>query len=150
MLVMRRLLYLLSGLFLCVSAMAQGVIRGQVTSKTDNKPLSNVTVNVKGTNRSTETDENGNFSIEASKGQTLLISSVGFTTVEVKVGSGNVNVSLEIGESPLAEVVVTALGIRKERKALGYSVTELGAQELMKNKNTNIVNSLTGKVTGDN
>src|SRR4051812_49301448 len=150
MLVMRRLLYLLSGLFLCVSAMAQGVIRGQVTSKTDNKPLSNVTVSVKGTNRSTETDENGNFSIEATKGETLLISSVGFTTVEVKVGSGNVNVSLEIGESPLAEVVVTALGIRKERKALGYSVTELGAQELMKNKNTNVVNSLTGKVPGVN
>jgi hypothetical protein len=148
--VMRRLLYLLSGLFLCVSAMAQGVIKGQVTSKADNKPLSNVTVSVKGTNRSTETDQNGNFSIEATKGETLLITSVGFTAVEVKVGSGNVNVSLEIGESRLDEVVVTAMGIKKERKALGYSVTELNAEELMKNKNTNVVNSLTGKVPGVN
>jgi len=114
---MSRLLYLLFGLFLCVSAMAQGVIRGQVTSKADNKPLSNVTVSVKETNRSTETDQNGNFSIEAAKGQTLVISSVGFTAVEVKVGSGNVNVSLEIGQSQLGEVVVTALGQLKE--ALG-------------------------------
>jgi TonB-linked SusC/RagA family outer membrane protein len=147
---MRRLLYLLSGLFLCVSAMAQGVIKGQVTSKADNKPLGSVTVSVKGTNRSTETDQDGNFSIEATKGETLLISHVGFTAVEVKVGSGNVNVSLEIGESQLGEVVVTAMGIRKERKALGYSVTELGAHELMQNKNTNVVNSLTGKVPGVN
>jgi len=147
---MRRLLYLLSGLFLCVSAMAQGVIRGQVTSKAENKPLSNVTVSVKGTTRSTETDQNGNFSIEATKGETLLITSVGYTAVEVKVGSGNVNVSLEIGESRLDEVVVTAMGIKKERKALGYSVTELNAEELMKNKNTNVVNSLTGKVPGVN
>src|SRR5437764_6192424 len=55
-----------------------------------------------------------------------------------------------ISENNMNEVEVTALGIRKERKALGYSVTELNAQELMKNKNTNIVNSLAGKVPGVN
>ena len=148
---MRRLLYLMIGLFLCGSAMAQGIITGQVTSQSDNKPMSGVTVSVKGTNRTTQTDENGNFSINASRGQTLQFSFVGFAATEVKVGtSGTISVSLAGQEAQMGEVVVTALGIRKERKALGYSVTELSAQELMKNKNTNIVNSLTGKVPGVN
>jgi ferric enterobactin receptor len=150
MLFMRRLLYLMFGLFLCVSSMAQGLITGHVTSKSDNKPMSGVSVTIKGTNRSTQTDENGNFSINASQGQTLQFSSVGYTAAEAKVGSGSVNVSLVSEESQLGEIVVTALGIKKERKALGYSVSDLSAQELMKNKNTNVVNSLAGKVPGVN
>lgn len=148
---MRRLLYLMFGLFLCVSALAQGLIKGQVTSKTDNKPISGVTVTVKGTKRSTQTDQNGNFSINAAQGDVLQFTSIGYGTAEVTVGSSStVEVSLSNQEAQLGEVVVTALGIKKERKALGYSVTELNAQELMKNKNTNVVNSLAGKVPGVN
>jgi ferric enterobactin receptor len=148
---MRRLLYLLFGLFLCASAMAQGIIKGHVTSQNDNTPLRGVTVTVKGTNRSTQTDESGNFSINAAQGEVLQFSFVGFAPSEVKVGRGsNLDVSLGNQESQMGEVVVTALGIKKERKALGYSVTDLSAQELMKNKNTNVVNSLVGKVPGVN
>ena len=151
MLIMRRLLYLMFGLFLCVAAIAQGLITGRVTSKSDNKPVSGVTVTVKGTNRSTQTDQNGNFSINATQGQVLQFTSVGYGTTEVTVGSSSsVDVSLASQEGQLGEVVVTALGIKKERKALGYSVTELNAQELMKNKNTNVINSLAGKVPGVN
>lgn len=76
---------------------------------------------------------------------------IGMQTKEATVGnSGTVSLQLSASENALSEVVVTALGIRKEQKALGYSVTQLSAQELMKNKNTNVVNSLAGKVPGVN
>src|SRR5690606_8727598 len=79
-----------------------------------------------------------------------VISSSGYSEKEIAVGSSSrYDVTLEEAGN-LGEVVVTALGIKKERKALGYSVTDLSATELMKNKNTNIVNSLTGKVPGVN
>jgi len=131
--------------------MAQGLISGRVTSKSDNKPMSGVSVSVKGTLRNTQTDENGNFSISASAGEVLQFTSVGYATIEAKVGSSaSINISLSNQEAQMGEVVVTALGIKRERKALGYSVSDLNAQELMKNKNANIVNSLAGKVAGVN
>jgi hypothetical protein len=68
-----------------------------------------------------------------------------------KVGNSNsMDVTLNSLQTQLGEVVVTALGIKKERKALGYAVTDLSAMELMKNKNTNVINSLAGKVPGVN
>src|SRR3954469_8580462 len=107
--IMRRLLYLMFGLFLCVSAMAQGIITGHVTSQSDNKPISGVSVTVKGSTRSTQTDESGNFSINASPGQVLQFSSVGFATMEVKVGnSATLNATLASQDSQMGEVVVTA------------------------------------------
>ncbi|RYF86471.1 MAG: SusC/RagA family TonB-linked outer membrane protein [Chitinophagaceae bacterium] len=106
---------------------------------------------VKNTNRVTQTDGNGRFSIQAATGETLVFTSIGYELQELKVGNGSsVSVSMNAAGNNMNEVVVTALGIKKERKALGYSVTELNAQELMKNKNTNIVNSLVGKVPGVN
>jgi TonB-linked SusC/RagA family outer membrane protein len=137
---------------LSLSVMAQEkTISGSVRSSNGNAPLERVSIKVLGTTRGTLTDANGNFSITASSGQVLQFTYVGFTTYETTVGSSS---SLEITLTPrgeqIGEVVVTALGIKKERKALGYSVTDLNAQELMKNKNTNIVNSLAGKVAGVN
>jgi TonB-linked SusC/RagA family outer membrane protein len=124
-------------------------ISGSVLSQ-DNTPVVGATVLVKGKRTGTKTDTNGAFTITANKGDVLVISSVGYTTQQVRVDGNTVNVTLPLTESTLGEVVVTALGIKKERKALGYSVTELSAQELMKNKNTNVVNSLAGKVPGVN
>ncbi|HEY8690811.1 MAG TPA: SusC/RagA family TonB-linked outer membrane protein [Chitinophagaceae bacterium] len=124
-------------------------ISGSVLSQ-DNTPVVGATVLVKGKKTGTKTDTNGAFTITANKGDVLVISSVGYTTQQVTVDGNTINVTLPLTESTLGEVVVTALGIKKERKALGYSVTELNAQELMKNKNTNIVNSLAGKVPGVN
>lgn len=129
--------------------MAQGVpISGTVLSD-DGTPLVGVTVTVGGTNRSTITDEKGKFTINANANAILEFSHVSHVSQKVKARAG-MEVRLEKSATQLGEVVVTAMGIKKERKALGYSVTELSAQELMKNKNTNLVNSLTGKVPGVN
>ena len=124
-------------------------ISGSVLSQ-DNTPIAGATVLVKGKKTGTKTDANGTFTITANKGDVLVISSVGYTTQQVRVDGNSVSVTLPITESTLNEVVITALGIKKERKALGYSVSDLSAQELMKNKNTNVVNSLAGKVPGVN
>ena len=137
---------------LSLSVMAQEkTITGTVISSNGNAPLALVSIKVVGTTRGTMTDANGKFSITASSGQVLQFTYVGHTTYETTVGtSNNLDITLTIGQEQIGEVVVTAMGIKKERKALGYSVTDLNAQELMKNKNTNIVNSLAGKVAGVN
>lgn len=129
----------------------QRTISGTVTAEESNAPLQGVTVKVKGTNRATQTDANGNYSISATSPEILEFSYVGYESTEVRVGTGNnVSVSLKLSGTTIGEVVVTAMGIKKERKALGYSVTELKASELMKNKNTNVINSLAAKVPGVN
>jgi ferric enterobactin receptor len=128
----------------------QRKISGTVLAEDNKTPLQGVTVKVKGTNRVTQTDAQGTFSINASPDETLQFTYVGYQTFEVKAGTGNVQVNLKLTDATMGEVVITALGIKKERKALGYSVTDLSAQELMKNKNTNIINSLAGKVPGVN
>lgn len=144
-LVMLILLGMISG-----NLVAQGVpITGTVLSD-DGNPLAGATVLVAGTTRATTTDNAGKFTINAAEGATLEFSYVGLSTQRVKAAPG-MEVRLSEGESvAMNDVVVTAFGVKKERKALGYSVTELNAAELMKNKNTNVVNSLAGKVPGVN
>ena len=125
-------------------------ITGTVVSQ-DETPIIGASVIIKGKTTGTQTDPNGKFTITAVPRDILVISAVGFTTMQTKVGnSSTISITLQKGEGQLQEVVVTALGIKKERKALGYSVTELDSKELMKNKNTNVINSLAGKVPGVN
>lgn len=125
-------------------------ITGTVASE-EGTPLEGVTVKVKNRKQVTLTDGAGNFKIQAAVGDVLQLTSVGYETLEVKIEKTSLEkIVLKKSVGSLGEVVVTALGIKKERKALGYAVTELNAQELMKNKNTNIVNSLAGKVPGVN
>ncbi len=114
------------------------------------EPLIGATVQVKGTNRVTATDIDGKYSIQAAPGSTLEIKYVGAPTKEVKVTGATVDVNMDDANALLDEVVVTALGIKKERKALGYNVTDLKSEEILKNKNTNVINSLAGKVPGVN
>lgn len=129
--------------------MAQGVpINGTVLSD-DGSPLAGVTVTIISAGRATVTDSKGKFTINASDGAMLEFTYIGYATQSVKAAAG-MEVRLLKSEVQMNEVVVTAMGIKKERKALGYSVTELNAAELMKNKNTNVVNSLAGKVPGVN
>ena len=111
------------------------------------EPLIGATVMLKGTKRGVTTDVNGRFSIDAPNGSTLIVSYVGMVTREIKVGGAPVNVTLE-GGNALDEVVVTALGIKRDKKSLGYAVDDINAEELMKNKNTNAINSLAGKIAG--
>ncbi|MDR0791899.1 MAG: SusC/RagA family TonB-linked outer membrane protein [Chitinophagaceae bacterium] len=140
-------------LLLCLTgAFAQTkTVRGKIVNE-NGSPLEGVVVKVDGANTATQTDAGGNFIIRAAQGQTLIISYVGYGTQLIKVSAGEnvLNISLQVSVAEQDQVVVTAMGIKKERKALGYSVSDLSAQELMKNKNTNIINSLAGKVPGVN
>ncbi len=111
-------------------------------------PLLGVNILVKGTATGTQSDFDGNYSITASTGQTLVFSYVGFTEKEVPVGTTNkINVTLKQGES-LNEVVITALGVSREKKSLGYAVQDLNSEEINQTKPTNALNSLSGKVAG--
>src|SRR5688500_2891478 len=126
----------------------------QVTGKiVDSKgePLPLASVVVKGTSNGVTADENGNFSINVTgNNNTLIISSAGLQPKEIRLGTGNTyNISLD-ETGGLAEVVVTALGVRQEKKALGYAVQEVGARELTRGRDLSIVNGLQGKVAGVN
>jgi TonB-linked SusC/RagA family outer membrane protein len=149
-----RMFFVFSMLFFLLPASMKAqerTITGTIVSENTNSPLSGVTIRVKGTRRIVQTDENGKFSIKASNGEILEVSYVGYETTEFKIGaSATISISLKAGDNMMGGVVVTALGIKKERKALGYSVSDLNAEELMKNKNTNVINSLVGKVPGVN
>ena len=115
------------------------------------EPIIGASVLVKGSGTGTVTDINGKFSVEAPVGSTLVVSFVGYATEEVKVGAASdYTVTLKDDTQSLSEVVVTAMGIKKEKKALGYSVSDINSKELMKNKQTNVVNSLAGKIPGVN
>lgn len=130
------------------SALAQMLnVNGTVTDNTG-EPLMGVSVLVKGTPTGCSTDLDGNFTIKAEKGSTLLFSYVGMDPQEVKVENENhLDIVMKENATALDEVVVTALGIKREKKALGYAVTEIKGEDL----NANVVNpvsALQGKVAG--
>lgn len=139
--------------FLCCCAMMsfaqQKTITGTIKDN-NGVPVANASVIVKGTNNGTASDANGNFSIEANGSNPVLeISSVNFKTQEVSVGKQNhIEISLEKGSAALQEVVVTALGIERSKKSLGYSVQQVSGQTLTEAREPNLVNDLTGKVSG--
>ena len=132
------------------SAMAQTNKVTGVVRDANGDPLIGATVKVKGTTRGTATDIDGKYSIVASPGNTLVISYVGSQPMEVTVTGSTMDVAMQDNNTNLSEVVVTALGIKKERKSLGYAVDDLKADELMRNKSANPINSLSGKIAGVN
>ena len=136
---------------LSLSAWAQNVkVSGTVVDITG-EPLIGVYVLVEGTTTGTSTDVDGTYALECAGDATLKFSLMGMKDVIVPVnGKAVINVTMEEDAVLLEDVVVTALGIKKDRKALGYSVTEMKAEELLKNKQTNVVNSLAGKIAGVN
>ena len=120
---------------------------GNVTDE-NGIPLPGASVIVQGTNSGVVTDFDGNFSIETSIGETLVISFVGYASQSIMVNS---NSSLSIQLTPdvlLDEVVVTALGISREKKSLGYAVSEISGDNVNTIKDNNLANSLSGKVAG--
>ncbi|SFT15689.1 TonB-linked outer membrane protein, SusC/RagA family [Zhouia amylolytica] len=127
-------------------------VTGTVTDADDGSPLPGVNVILKGTSNGTSTDFDGNFNISNIPDNGVLVFSIiGYTSKEVAVqGMTSINVSLKESAEQLGEVVVTALGIQKEQKALGYSLTEVGGEELSTIKQTNAINALQGKVAGVN
>ena len=128
----------------------QRTVTGTVLSA-DNSPIVGATVLLKGKTSGTQTDTYGHFNINASSGDILNVSAVGFTSKEISVGSSSsLSVILERGSGQLEEVVVTAMGIQREKKALGYAVQDIKSEELLKNKDANLINSLNGKIAGVN
>ncbi|MCL6274653.1 SusC/RagA family TonB-linked outer membrane protein [Muricauda sp. 2012CJ35-5] len=138
--------------FLCMNGMmAQGTtVSGTVTDTSTGTPIPGVTVVEKGTSNGTSTDFDGNYTITVSNGSAVLVfTSIGFTDQEIAVGGqSSINVSLAEDVELLDEVVVTALGITREKKSLGYSVTEVDGSAVSLAKEPNVVNSLAGKVAG--
>jgi TonB-linked SusC/RagA family outer membrane protein len=147
------LLVSLCFLALCVTQVfAQNrTVTGTVTAKEDGLPLPGVTVKIKGTNTGVSTDANGKFSIIAQDATVLTFSYVAYLPQEVVVGNRSViNVVLVQNDQQLNEVVVTALGISRESKSLGYSVANVKGSEITKARETNVVEALAGKIAGVN
>ncbi len=126
-------------------------ITGIVRELSTNDLLPGVTVLEKGTANGTITDMNGEFTISVPKGSTLVVSFIGLETKEIQIGeSSTLNLALAQSSEQVDEVVVTAMGIRKETKALGYAVQAIKGEEIVKVKEPNLINSLNGKIAGVN
>jgi len=130
----------------------QRVITGKVISEEDNQGLPGATVLVKGTTVGTTTDLDGNYSINVPAGSNVLIFSfVGLKTKEESIGNRSViNLTLNIDASQLSEVVVTSLGIEREKKALGYAVSTVGEELIANRPEADVSRVLQGKVAGVN
>lgn len=124
-------------------------VSGTVTAASDESPLPGVNVVIKGTTQGTQTDYDGKYTIEAAKGDVLEFSFLGMKTQLITVGESNtVNAKLEDDALSLDEVIVTALGIKKDKKVLTYSAQEVKGDELTTVKQSNPINSLSGKSAG--
>lgn len=130
-----------------LDSIAQDIIKGKIIQKENGQPLIGASVGVKGTERVIISNEKGEFSIAASGNDILIVSFVGATTLEVRAADATL-IQLSAIDENLQEVVVTALGIKKETKRLGYSVQEVKGEDLIKAREPNAVNGLVGKIAG--
>ncbi|MFT4848627.1 MAG: TonB-linked SusC/RagA family outer membrane protein [Sediminicola sp.] len=124
-------------------------IKGTVTSQTDGTPLPGVNVLVEGTTTGALTDFDGNYALSSNVGSVITFSYLGMKTIEVTVeGSNTIDVQMIEDAESLGEVIVTALGIKKERKTLTYSAQDVKGDDLTRVIQTNPINSLSGKSAG--
>lgn len=132
---------------LSISAFAQKTITGTVME--NSAPVPGVTVAVKGTTKITQTNAEGKFSISANPTDFLVFTMVGSARQEILVGNQvTINVTLKSSDSEIGEVVITALGIKREKKSLGYGVQEVKGETLVSAKEPNLANTLSGKIAG--
>ena len=146
---MKRLLSTLMVVCLiAMSAWANKTVNGKVVSASDNEPLIGATVQAVGSTQGTATDMNGEFTVTVSDNvKQLTISCLGYKTQVVPVSS-YVSVALQEDNTMLDEVVVTAMGIKREKKALGYNTQNLKAEDLNTSGTTSLANAIQGKLTG--
>src|SRR5512139_809839 len=146
----RRRLLLFCLLLTFFSAAQAQTLTGTVSDEKGTK-LSNVSVMIKGRSQGTTTGNDGRFTIAAPGNATLVFSFIGYKNQEVAVsGRTTIDVVLTALDRNLDEVVVTALGIRKQSRGLGYSATNVKPEELTINRTANVMNALQGKVAGVN
>ncbi|MHA7058604.1 SusC/RagA family TonB-linked outer membrane protein [Aquimarina sp. M1] len=146
----RGILTLLLAFVVQLTFAQEKTISGNVTDNSG-LPLPGVNIVIKGTSKGTQSDFDGNYTINANKGAVLSFSYLGFTTKEVVIGDGSsINVQLSEDAATLEEVVVTAQGIRREKKALGYAVATISSDDISSKPQTDVVRALTGKAPGVN
>ncbi len=145
----KRLTMFFVSLFLCVgSVLAQTKVTGTVYSQEDGQPIIGAAVKVDGTQTGMLTDVNGRFSLTLPDGKmTLTISYLGYESKTLQAKNG-MRVFLKADAATLDEVVVTAMGISRQQKTLGYSATQLDSEELTVGKMTDVTSALAGKVAG--
>jgi TonB-linked SusC/RagA family outer membrane protein len=138
------LLFVTGGTLLAQTSKVSGTVLDN-----NNAPLAGVSVFLKGSSQGVITDESGNFSINAPSNGVLVFSFTGFRQQEVPInGRANISVSLGSADQSLSEVVVTALGVERNKKSLGYSMQTIDGTKLSENKDLNVANALKGKVAG--
>lgn len=129
--------------------LSQQLVTGQVTSASDGQGLPGLSILIKGTTIGTVTNQEGRYSIEAGPDAVLVFSFVGFETQEVPVqGRTVIDIVMQESAQALDEVVVTALGIQREERSLGFSVGQVDGEELTRVAQENVLNSMAGKVAG--
>ena len=144
----KRIKLLLACLFLFVGmAMAQTKVTGTVVSQENGEPVIGAAVKILGTNQGTVTDVNGKFTISVPAGKKLRVSFVGLETVDVSASNG-MKIVLKQDAKTLDEVVVTAMGIKRSAKALGYSATAVDGDKIAAARTNDVMSSLAGKVAG--
>ncbi|MDI9858242.1 SusC/RagA family TonB-linked outer membrane protein [Flectobacillus roseus] len=136
-------------LVLCCSMTTSGQISGKVSAADDNSPLPGVSVRVKGSEKGSSTSADGGYKINAKPSDVLVFSFIGYASQEIAVGNKTtINVSLAQESKMLQEVVTTALGISKDKRTLTNSIQSVQGVELIKAREPNAINSLSGKVAG--
>ncbi|MCC8119669.1 MAG: SusC/RagA family TonB-linked outer membrane protein [Bacteroidales bacterium] len=149
---MRRVICLLFAILTISAAMLAQTrtVKGQVVAGADNEPLVGASVRVPGTQLAVVTDVDGNFTIPnvPESAKTIQVSYVGMTSRELPITSGVMHVALDLNAAVLDEVVVTAMGISRSEKTLGYSATQVDASQIEAAQTTNVMSALQGKVAG--
>lgn len=126
----------------------QRTFTGTVLSNDNKLPLEGVTIRVKGTDRLTQTNANGIFTITVNTGETLELSYVGYESLDVVPAGNSTTISLKPVSGSLGEVVVTAYGIQRQKRSLGYSTQVVQGEDVAQTKRENFFNSLAGRVAG--
>ena len=124
------------------------LVKGKVVDASNGSPVESATITAKSSNKTVVTKQDGSFEISAVKGENLLISFIGFESQQVTASGDDIAVRLNADNRQLSEVVVTALGIKKDKKIIGYSQQEVKGSDLIKAREPNPINSLVGKVAG--
>ena len=148
---MKRILFLFF-IMMCLVQLSfsqRRTLTGVVRDKSTNEPIPGVSILEKGASNGTVTNSVGEFTLQVNPESTIRVSFVGMIPQDIPIGNQNrMEILLEMGSEELGDVVVTALGIKREKKALGYSVQDMKGDEIRNANSTNIVSALSGKIAG--
>jgi TonB-linked SusC/RagA family outer membrane protein len=145
------IILMVTGVVFAQAPVVNNVVKGKVTDAATNEPLPGAKVMIKGTSTAIATDVNGNYTISTGTSTTIVFFYIGYKTQEILINKQTViDVKLQQDEGQLKDVVITALGVTKERRSVGYSVSEVKGVTLTEARENSFVNGLEGKVAGVN